>query len=88
MSTTSITTDEEDVMAMHNPPHPGGIVGRQCVEPLGLSTTGAAEHLGVTRQSLSELVNERSGVSVGHGDPGTCAHGAKRPVRGCRASAA
>ena len=51
-------------MAMHNPPHPGGIVRRQCLEPLGLSVTGAAEHLGVARQSLSELVNERSGVSV------------------------
>ena len=37
---------------------------RQCLEPLGLSVKGAAEHLGVARQSLSELVNERSGVSV------------------------
>jgi len=51
-------------MAMHNPPHPGGIVKRQCLEPLGLSMTDAAKHLGVSRQSLSELVNERAGVSV------------------------
>lgn len=51
-------------MAMHNPPHPGGIVRRQCLEPLGLSVTEAAEGLGVTRQALSELVNERAGVSV------------------------
>ena len=51
-------------MAMHDPPHPGGIIRRQCLEPLGLSVKGAAAHLGVTRQSLSELVNERSGVSV------------------------
>ena len=51
-------------MTMHNPPRPGGIVRRQCLEPLGLSVKGAAEHLGVARQSLSELVNERSGVSV------------------------
>ena len=51
-------------MAMHNPPHPGGIVRRQCLEPLGLSVTQTAVHLGVARQSLSELVNERSGVSV------------------------
>ena len=51
-------------MAMHNPPHPGGIVRRQCLEPLGLSVTQAAAHLGVARQSLSELVNERGGVSV------------------------
>ena len=51
-------------MAMHDPPHPGGIMRRQCLEPLGLSVKGAAAHLGVARQSLSELVNERSGVSV------------------------
>ena len=51
-------------MAMHNPPHPGGLVRRQCLEPLGLSVTRAAEGLGVTRQALSELVNEKAGVSV------------------------
>ena len=49
---------------MRNPPHPGGIVRRQCLEPLGLSVTEAARGLGVTRQALSELVNERTGVSV------------------------
>jgi addiction module HigA family antidote len=51
-------------MAMQNPPHPGGIVKRQCLEPLGLSVTRGAEGLGVTRQALSELVNGRTGVSV------------------------
>lgn len=51
-------------MGMHNPPHPGGIVRRQCLEPLGLSVTRAAEGLGVTRQALSELLNERTGISV------------------------
>ena len=51
-------------MAMQNPPHPGGIVKRQCLEPLELSITRAARGLGVTRQALSELVNERAGVSV------------------------
>ena len=52
-------------MAMQNPPHPGGIVKRQCLEPLGLTVTcRAAQGLGVTRQALSELVNERTGVSV------------------------
>ena len=49
---------------MCNPPHPGGIVKRQCLEPLGLSVTRAAKGLGVTRQALSELVNERKGISV------------------------
>ena len=51
-------------MAMQSPPHPGGIVKRQCLEPLDLSVTRAAQGLGVTRQALSELVNERTGISV------------------------
>ena len=51
-------------MAMHNPPHPGGIVRRQCLEPLGLSVTRAAEGLGVTRQALSDLVNGKAGIST------------------------
>jgi len=51
-------------MAMHNPPHPGGIVRRQCLEPLDLSVTKAAKGLGVTRQALSDLVNGKAGVSV------------------------
>ena len=52
-------------MSMHNPPHPGGIIRRQCLEPtLGLSVTRAARGLGVTRQALSELVNEHTGISI------------------------
>ena len=51
-------------MAMHNPPHPGGIVRRQCLDPLGLTVTRAAQGLGVTRQALSELLNERTGISL------------------------
>jgi antitoxin HigA-1 len=50
-------------MAMKKPPHPGGFVRRQCIEPLGLTITAAAAALGVTRTTLSELVNERRGVS-------------------------
>jgi addiction module HigA family antidote len=49
---------------MHSPPHPGGIVRRQCLEPLELTVTEAAEGLGVTRQALSDLVNGRAGISV------------------------
>ena len=51
-------------MAMVNPPHPGGIVKRECLEPLGLSVTRAAEGLGLSRQALSELVNEKTPVSA------------------------
>ena len=50
-------------MAMKNPPHPGGFVLRQCIEPLGLTITEAAEALGVTRTTLSELVNGKRGIS-------------------------
>jgi addiction module HigA family antidote len=50
-------------MTMKNPPHPGGVVLRQCIEPLSLSITDAAAALGVTRNTLSELVNEKRGIS-------------------------
>ena len=49
---------------MHNPPHPGEIVREECLEPLGLTVTRAAQGLGVTRQALSDLVNGKAGVSV------------------------
>ena len=50
-------------MTMKNPPHPGGVVLRQCIEPLGLTITDAAGALGVSRNSLSELVNCKRGIS-------------------------
>jgi addiction module HigA family antidote len=50
-------------MPMKNPPHPGRIVRQECLEPLGLSVTDAARALGVSRNALSELVNERRGIS-------------------------
>jgi addiction module HigA family antidote len=59
----SITTERNQAMTMKNPPHPGGIVLRQCIEPLGLTITDAAEALGVTRNTLSELVNGKRGIS-------------------------
>src|SRR5205807_10010043 len=60
----SITTRQgERSMTMKNPPHPGGVVLRQCIEPLGLTITEAAEALSVTRNTLSELVNEKRGIS-------------------------
>jgi addiction module HigA family antidote len=51
-------------MSMKNPPHPGGFVFRQCIEPLGLSITQAAAALGVTRATLSKLMNEKRGISA------------------------
>ena len=48
---------------MYNPPHPGEMVRDQCLEPLGLTITAAAQGLGVTRKALSELLNGHSGIS-------------------------
>jgi addiction module HigA family antidote len=50
-------------VSMKNPPHPGGVIRRQVIEPLGLSVTEAAGILGVTRQAVSLLLNERTDLS-------------------------
>lgn len=50
-------------MQMHNPPHPGEVIRELCLDPLGLSVTEAAEALGVTRKTLSAILNGRAGVS-------------------------
>jgi addiction module HigA family antidote len=50
-------------MPMKNPPHPGEIIRDLYLEPLGLSVTEAAAGLGVTRKTLSLLVNGHSGIS-------------------------
>jgi plasmid maintenance system antidote protein VapI len=60
----SITIDRRLTMPMKHPPHPGGFVLRQCIEPLGLTITDAAAALGVTRTTLSELVNQKRGISL------------------------
>lgn len=51
-------------MPMKNPPHPGRIVRQDCIDAMGLAVTQAAELLCVTRQTLSNLVNEKSGISA------------------------
>src|SRR5580658_2352616 len=50
-------------MEMFDPPHPGGVIREECLKPLGLTVTDAAEGLGVTRKALSDLLNGHSGVS-------------------------
>jgi len=50
-------------MLMHNPPHPGEIIKELCIEPLGLSVTEAAKALGVSRKTLSSIINGKSGIS-------------------------
>jgi addiction module HigA family antidote len=50
-------------MRMKKPPHPGRIVRQECIRPLGLTVTEAAQRLGVTRQALNNVVNEKGGIS-------------------------
>ena len=50
-------------MKMHNPPHPGEILRELCIEPLGLSVTRVAAALGVSRKTLSTILNGRAGIS-------------------------
>lgn len=50
-------------MRMKNPPHPGELIKEVCIEPLNLTVTEAANGLGVSRKTLSELLNGHSGIS-------------------------
>ena len=48
---------------MHNSPHPGEILKELCIEPLGVSVTDAVKALGVSRKTLSAIINGRAGIS-------------------------
>ena len=50
-------------MRMHDPPHPGEVLKTLCLEPLGITVTAAAEALGVSRKTLSAILNGRAGIS-------------------------
>lgn len=50
-------------MKMHNPPHPGEVLRELCLEPLGLSVSETAKALGVSRKTLSAILNGRAGIS-------------------------
>ncbi len=50
-------------MLMHNPPHPGEIIKELCLEPLGISITEAAKAFGVSRKTLSSIINGNAGIS-------------------------
>ena len=51
-------------MPMKNPPHPGLSIRHDCLEPLGMTITDAASHLGVSRKHLSDVLNGHSGISA------------------------
>ncbi|MDR1051990.1 MAG: HigA family addiction module antidote protein [Deltaproteobacteria bacterium] len=46
------------------PPHPGHVLKKNFLEPLGISVTDLAARLGVSRNTLSGIINERSGISA------------------------
>ena len=50
-------------MKMHNPPHPGEVLRALCLEPLNLTVTEASRSLGVSRKTLSGILNGRAGIS-------------------------
>ena len=50
-------------MKMHNPPHPGEVLKALCLEPLNLNVTGTARALGVSRKTVSAILNGRAGIS-------------------------
>ena len=50
-------------MLLHNPPHPGEVLRELCLDPLGLTVTAAAEALGVSRKTLSAVINGKAGIS-------------------------
>src|SRR5580698_6401180 len=50
-------------MSMKNPPHPGDFIRTEIIEPAGLSVTGAAAALRVSRPALSSLLNGRADLS-------------------------
>ena len=51
-------------MKMHHPPHPGEVLKELCLKPLNVTVTEAARALGVSRKTLSSIVNGRSGISA------------------------
>ena len=50
-------------MRKRQPTHPGGILKRHYLEPLSLTITEVAKDLGVSRKTLSKIINERGAVT-------------------------
>jgi antitoxin HigA-1 len=50
-------------MAMHNPAHPGELL-RTWIEGANLTVTLLADHIGVTRATLSRIINGHAGVTA------------------------
>src|SRR5690606_2969410 len=61
--TTRTTTEESPMTRMHNPPHPGLTLRDDVLPALGLTVTQAAHQLGVSRVTLSRVLNGRAAIS-------------------------
>jgi addiction module HigA family antidote len=59
----TMKTISKAIRKMHNPPHPGEVLKLLCIDPLQLNVTGTARSLGVTRKTLSAILNGRAGIS-------------------------
>jgi antitoxin HigA-1 len=57
-------TTTKSPLKMHNPPHPGEVLRELCLDPLGLTVTQAAGALGVSRKTLSSILNGHAGISA------------------------
>jgi addiction module HigA family antidote len=51
-------------MPIKNPPHPGDFIRTEIIAPTGLSVTAAAAALGISRPTLSSLLNGKAGLSA------------------------
>ena len=51
------------MLSKRKPSHPGEILRKDVIKPLNLTVTEAAERLGITRKTLSALLNCRAGMS-------------------------
>ncbi len=57
------TPDDGETMSMHDPPHPGEMIREEIMKPLGLTVTAMAAHLGVSRKTLSKIINGHGAVT-------------------------
>lgn len=45
------------------PTHPGEILQKEFIEPMGLTQSGLASHLGIPVQRINEIVNGKRGIT-------------------------
>ena len=49
-------------MKMHNPPHPGEVIKGLWLDPMGISITQASKAIGVSRKTLSKIINKKGSI--------------------------